>query len=436
MTKPISDEELAVRAHDVTTCLEGGSSSEFSTLPLAGHAVTLALHLRDCPPVPFKQVKDVCVHALHMHAMEVEPVLQLLEEAKMVDLVRSGKELKLVTPDVPVFSNLYADLGAVARPKGLTEHEQLTVHVMQQLSAAPVKAEALYNLGAEKKVVKSVLHIGEQGEFMLKKRARGQEVYLSPTYFSESADGYANLVAMNGGNARLKKILGLLKKWQGWPLSIILKDGELGGVKLDADDLAAIQAMAGAGFTAPPAINTTHHGTNHFIFGPRPGAGRLPLNQRDIYENALALVSAVRQGQLLFNEYRIKRPARLLEVLRDRGWIGSNTEAPEQYKEVVTRRICRLVKAGRYNAQLQLIKPPEKGGDDNIAAVNMAIALVAGSDIEPSADEDVTLAFQKGQEYVESLVGRKIIAKAKTIKAPEDVQESIDDFLLQGGKKA
>lgn len=435
MPKPVTDEELAVRAHDVTTCLEGGSTSEFSTLPLAGHAVTLALHLRDCPPVPFKQVKDVCVHALHMHTLEVEPVLELLQEAKMVDLVRSGKQITMVTPDVPVFSNLYADLGAVARPKGLTEHEQFTVEVMQRLADAPVKGDTIRGLGAEQKLVNSVLQIGERGEFMIKQRARGQDVYLSPTYFSESAEGYANLVAMNGGNARLRKILGLLKKWQGWPLDVILKEGELGGVKLDADDLAAIQAMAGSGFVTPPAINTTHSGTNHFLFGPRPGAGRLPINQREIYENALALVSAVRQGQLLFNEYRIKKPTRLLEVLRDRGWIGSNTEAPEQYKEVVTRRICRLVKAGRYNAQLHLIKPPEKGGDDNIAAVNMAIALVQGSEIEASADEEVTLAFQKGQEYVESLVGRKIIAKAKTIKAPDDVQESIDDFLLRGGKK-
>ncbi len=433
MTLSISDEELAVRAHDVTTCLEGSTTSEFGTLPIAGHAVTLALHLRDCPPVPFRRVKDVCVHALHMHPLEVGPVLVLLEEARMVDLVRQGTDITMVNPAVPVFSDLYTDLGAVARPKGLTEHEQFTLTLMQCLANAPVKGDTIRSLGADTKLVNAVLQIGEEGEFIIKQRARGQDVYLSPTYFSESAEGYANLAAMSGGKARLQKILGLLKQWQGWPLKLILKEKELGGVKLDADDLASIQAMAGNGFVCPPAIQTTHGGTNHFLFGPRPGAGRLPINQRGIYENALALVSAVRQGQLLFNAYRIKRPLRLLQVLRDRGWIASNSEAPEQYREVVTRRICRLERGEGNRAQLHLIRPPHTGGADNIAAVDMAIALVQGSELGATADEEITLAFQTGQEYVESLVGRKAIARVKPIKASEDVQASIDDFLLRGG---
>jgi hypothetical protein len=359
-------------------------------------------------------------------------VLDLLQEANMVDLQRSGKQIKTVIPDVPVFRNLYSTLGAVAREKRFTEHEQFTIELMRRLADAPQKADTIRGLGADSRLVNSVLELGINGEFIIKQRARGQDVYLSPTYFSENAEGYASLAAMNGGNARLKKILGLLRKWQGWPLDIILKQGELGGVKLDAEDLMTIQAMAGTGFLTPPAIVTTHSGTNHFIFGPRPGTGRLPVNQREIYENALSLVAAVRQGQLLFQEYRIKRPTALLRALRDKGRIGSNSEAPEQYKEVVARRICRMVKAGTGKAELHLIRPPDRGGEDNIAAVNMAIALVEGSEVEASADEEITLAFQKGQKYVESIVARKRIAKAKSVTPPEDTQHAIEDFLMRG----
>jgi len=429
---PISDEELAVRAHDVTTCLEGAPTSEFDTLPLVGNAVTLALHLRDCPPVAYQLVKDVCVHALRIHPREVEPVLQLLEDARMVDLIRSGKTVQTVSPDIDVFANLYNTLGAVAQPKGLTEHEQLTVHLMKELAQSPIKADTAYSLGAEKKVVKRVLDMGEDGDFIIKRRARGQDVFLSPSYFSENADGYANLVAMPGGSGRVRKILNLLKQWQGWPLEIIRRQGELGGVRLTPDDIAAIEAFAGSGFLPPPAINTSHHGNNHFIFGPRPGSGRLPINQRQVYENALALVAAVRQGQLLFSEYPIRSPAALLRALRDKGFIKANTEAPEQYKEVAARRICRLVPISSKWARLELIAGEATGAADNIAAVNLAIDLVTGSEITPSADDEVVLAFQKGQSYVESLVARKRLVRTKTVRPPDDVEHQVNEFLLRG----
>ncbi len=152
-TKLFTDEEFAVRAHDVTTCLEGAPVSEFDTLPLVGNAVTLALHLRDCPPVAYKLVKDVAVHALRIHPREVEPVLKLLEESQMVDLIKSGNEIQTVAPDIDVFANLYTTLGAIAKPKGLSEHEQLTIHVMKELSQSPIKADTIYAFGAEKKVV-------------------------------------------------------------------------------------------------------------------------------------------------------------------------------------------------------------------------------------------------------------------------------------------
>ncbi|MBK9649694.1 MAG: hypothetical protein IPO67_31840 [Deltaproteobacteria bacterium] len=374
MTKPFSDEELAVRAHDVTTCLEGGSTSEFSTLPLAGHAVTLALHLRDCPPVPFKQVKDVCVHALHFHPMEVEPVLELLEEARMVDLVRSGKQVTLITPDVPVFSNLYADLGAVARPKGLTEHEQLTVQIMQQLSAAPVKAETLYGLGAEKKIVKKVLDIGA------------------------------------AGTLKLKKILGLLKKWQGWPLSTILNEGNSGALSWTQTTSPQSRRWPAAG-SLRRLPSTTHHGINHFIFGPRRGLAAFRSTNATSTRMPWRWSRPCGRGNFSSTSTRSRGPP-----VSWRSSVTADTSGQTRRPHSSTRKWSRVASV--------------------IAAVNMAISLVTGSDIEASADEDVTLAFQKGQEYVESLVGRKIIARAKTIKAPEDVQESIDDFLLLGGKKA
>ena len=46
----------------------------------------------------------------------------------------------------------------------------------------------------------------------------------------------------------------------------------------------------------------------------------------------MALISAVRKGQLLPNEYKIRLPVRILEVFRDRGYVGSSSEAPDHIR--------------------------------------------------------------------------------------------------------
>ncbi|MGS0758950.1 hypothetical protein ACVBEH_31835, partial [Roseateles sp. GG27B] len=58
----------------------------------------------------------------------------------------------------------------------------------------------------------------------------------------------------------------------------------------------------------------------------------------------MALVAAVRKGQLLPVSYRIKYPALLLEKLLSQGWIGASSEAPHQYMNLVTLRVGTLQK--------------------------------------------------------------------------------------------
>ena len=43
-----------------------------------------------------------------------------------------------------------------------------------------------------------------------------------------------------------------------------------------------------------------------FVFTPAPGSSRLDATNREIYERSMALVSCVRKGQLLADQYRIK----------------------------------------------------------------------------------------------------------------------------------
>ncbi|MFO2375829.1 hypothetical protein QOU54_30960, partial [Pseudomonas aeruginosa] len=91
------------------------------------------------------------------------------------------------------------------------------------------------------------------------------------------------------------------------------------------------------GILKPPSIEFKKT-RETFVFTPRPGGSRMDPSNREIYERAMALVSCVRKGQLLAEQYRIKMPVRILEVLREKGHIGSNSEAINQYRNLVFLR--------------------------------------------------------------------------------------------------
>ncbi len=428
MVDALPKEELALRAHDITVAMERQRAVEFELLPQLGAAVRLAVHLRGAPAGDFDLLKQVGVHVLGLATGEIVPAMRLLERAEFVVLKTEGRTIKGYVPDVPYFENLYEKLGTVATSdQSLTEHEQFALTVQCQLAASPMSRNQAFNLGAERKLVETVLDIGVNGGFLVERRARGKQILLSPSYYAESHDAYADLIA-DKGQKKVARVLGLIKANQGWPLELILKQAELNGTKLDADDVAILVRLCGDGFLAPPMISTAHAGETHFVFGPRPGAARFPLHERAIYERALALVAAVRQGQLLPNEFRIYSPVRLLQKLREAKKIGANSEALEQYRRVAELRVATLHRMFGDRYELRLIDVPE-----NELAVELAIELVSNSDVGVHPNDDAVLGLREGHAYVESLVGRKRLVDQPVLPMNEQAQLELDTLLLRGG---
>jgi hypothetical protein len=424
----LKPEEIAVRAHDITVCLERTSVPEFDLLTTLGKAVRLALHLRGVPAVSYSLIKDVAIYLLDFNADAVRPVLELLADAEFVRLDTEGRTIKTVIPDVPFYSKLFSDLGDIAKSNNLSEPEWLTLLLLHRLAGSPLLLDQIYQIGAEKRLVNRIIDIGSEGSFLINRRARGRSILISPTYFPENSNAYADLVAASGAN-RVKKVLDLLKMNQGWPLSKLLAERELCGVHLDDDDLAVVKMLAGEGFIPPPAIKTTHAGMNYFLFGPRPGITRLPSSKRPIYEAAMALVAAVRQGQLLPAQYAIHSPYALLRSLKEKKFLRANTEAIEQYRKVASLRVGKLERVGSGSewARFVLIDRPE-----NIEAVDMAIEMVLGSEPPVMSSEEIIISLRKGEKYVESLIGRKRILADKVINIDEESQAVVESFLLRG----
>jgi hypothetical protein len=421
----LTSQEIAIRAHDITVCLERASVADFDELTKLGMAVRLALHLRGVPAVPYSLLKDVAVHLLDFPAVAVRPVLELLDEAEFVKLDTEGKTIKTVIPDVPFFEDLFSKLGDAVGSNNFSEPDMLTLLLVQRLANSPMLIDHAYDFGAERTLVDKIIGIGTEGSFIVSHRARGRSVLLSPVYFPENSQAYADLVAA-GGSQRVKNILELLKNNQGWPLGKIIGESALSDVPLDEKDIAIIKMLAGDGFVPPPAIQTTHSGTNHFLFGPRPSMTRLPAYKRPVYEAAMALVAAVRQGQLLPARYAIRSPWLLLSSFKEKGYLKANTEAIEQYKQVCALRVGRLEMLGGDWAKLVLIDLPE-----NHEAVDMALELVSGSEPPVAPNEEIILSLRGGEKYLESLIGRKKIVDDKVITLDEESRAAVDSFLLR-----
>lgn len=243
----IQPKEIAVRAHDINVCLERNSVPEFDLLTTLGMAVRLALHLRGIQAVSYHLIRNVATYLLDFPAPAVKPVLFFLAEAEFIKLVTEGNTIKTIIPNVPYYEKLFIDLGEVAGRDNFSEHEQLAIILLHKLADSPLLKEHIYQFGAEKNHVNRIIDIGTQGSFLLSKRVRGRNILLSPTYFSESRDAYADLVAAHGAG-RVKKALKLLKANQGWPLAKIQANQGIGRYKLDEADIAVILKLAGEGF--------------------------------------------------------------------------------------------------------------------------------------------------------------------------------------------
>src|SRR5882762_11639125 len=114
---------------------------------------------------------------------------------------------------------------------------------------------------------------------------------------------------------------------------MIIAKQAIAGSPLTPLQVELAQMLAAENVLKPPTIEIGGY-SESFMFTPRPGNARLSPGKRDIYEKAMALLAAVRKGQLLPFRYPILKPAVLLGSLLDKGYLRESTEALWQYGRV------------------------------------------------------------------------------------------------------
>ncbi len=163
------------------------------------------------------------------------------------------------------------------------------------------------------------------------------------------------------------------------------------------------------------------------MFTPTPGGAALVPTKRDIYEKAMAIVAAIRQGQFLPAKYAIRSPGAVLYTLKRDLKLGkATTEATQQYKNLVHLRVAQLVPTGYGFSELRIIDTEE-----NKEALEMAYALVAaGVTKGTEVDEAARSALQQDQSFVESLVASGALQQRKPVELTQGQQIEMEKLFL------
>lgn len=426
----IMDRKIAVaRCHEIQLAMKDIEAARLERIPEIGMAVQLALHIRGLPLLDYQLVKLVATTLIGIPRLAVDRITLLLAEIEFVRLAQEGKSIKSVLPTVPYFEKLYDGLGEYFETEsGVDEFETLTLEIVDRLANAPHNADSLASaLGADRKAFDNSIEIGTKSSFLIKRRHRTRDILMNPTYFTENAEIFADHVAKVGAKT-VQHTLDLLKRAQGWPLALIEKTQEIGGKKISADEVALLKRLAQDGMVKPPSIITSHAGQSMFMFTPTPGQVNVSPLKREQYERALAIVSAVRQGELLPNKFSIRNPGALLYRLKTDLQLKPTSDYAEQYQNLVLLRIAKLEKLSNGWHQLKIIDTPE-----NRESLNIAYNLVQGEKIaDLDIDKEAIAAMTGSQEYVESLVSSKLLREREKVTLSEETQNEVTQLLLEG----
>lgn len=397
--------QLAEYASDVQTGLGLYQVPEFADLRVIGMAALLAINLRGLDDIPYEVLSMVSDHRFDIPNTSLPTVLRLLADIGMVKLYERGRAITKVSPDVPYFDDVFARVGEVAGDFSYNEVEQATVAILTELHHRPENRDRLLNrTGMEAKLFERVLSVSTRGGLVRCLKARGRDILISPLYFSDNADGLADLVA-KAGSDDLKAVFDAIRANQGWPLSLIVERQAISGRPLTPVQIELVQLLAQENMLKPPTIRVGAS-DQPFLFTPMPGNARLSITQRHIYEKAMALLAAVRKGQLLPVQFSINSPMALLRALRDRGYLNANSEALGQYgKLALEYQLGRFVESvpGRHQFHLN---PTE----ENREAVDIAVDLLQSSELSDLRVDRQSQALLRGDEaYVRSVIAAREI---------------------------
>jgi len=414
-----------IRCQDIQTGLQNCTVHDFETLLKVGMAARLAVHIRGGDAIPYQSLKDCSALLFDINKLVFHRIVGLLEEVEFARVIGRGKS-KTVVPTVPYFDDMYEDLGEVAENKGLNELEQISIDLLNRLAACPQeKSKLASSLGIKRSDLDRVIRIGNAGSYVNEFDVKGNKLLVSPLYFAEKPEDFAQVVKQYG-EATVSKVISLFRQNQGWPLAKLLHGEGIGGTKLNKDEFEISRAITRKGLLQPPEITTSYSGTNEFLFTPPLGTEKILVVEKEVYEKAMACISCMRQGEH-FGQWNIKWPELIINALLNRGKLKATSIAKEQYRPMRVRGIIKLEKSGSW------WNPVFVDTKENRRALSLALEMLGGGETitDRGYDSNAAKAIYSDSDYTEALRGYGNIIRRKQIARPRgEIDAEIDKILF------
>jgi hypothetical protein len=106
--------QIAEFACDLHSGLAALRVPEFDDLHVVGMAATLAVHINGLGQIEHEVLRKVSDHFMSIPSIALEKVLRVLEQVGFVRLVERGTKIQQAIPNIPVFGDVYEQIGSYA----------------------------------------------------------------------------------------------------------------------------------------------------------------------------------------------------------------------------------------------------------------------------------------------------------------------------------
>lgn len=370
-----------LRCQDVTLgsrLVDPNSSSlvKLEKTRLVGMAADLAGLLKGRNVVnDIESLKIISAENLDINVYAFNQVISLLEEAEFIEVDRDqhGNPTRIIER-VPLFKNLYEELGAVWRSSKPTGIEEALVILVDRLAGGPMPLEALRSdLGFTREDVDVVYDVGTKTSVIKSAASTDGQLLYSPFTAFENP-GMMTDTLIKHGPAQLADALAEVRDYQGLPVN--------------AQTRPVLADAVALGLVTAPAVVLPDNQMMSFATVPYNLDRALFLDQKMILDKALSILACIRCGQSFGGHTNADNPQTVLMSLRDSGYLSEHSSHERQYKLLTDLGVVHLLpdsKPGGSWYRVGFIDTPE-----NRRALEIALDLLNNNEIpsgrKPSDD--------------------------------------------------
>lgn len=313
-----------LRCQDVHAGLRSIDPNSAGVIPLkttrlVGMAADVAALIRDRQLISdVSALETVAVTELDVAPHAFDQVLDLLEEADFVELTRNSTgEVTGLTENVPMYRDLYEDLGGQWRSRKPRQFEEQMLAVVDRLASGPVPVEVLsqvVNLSSAD--AGKLVAVGKGSGLLRTVSTIDGDIAYSPFTAFEHPDVLNELLTAHGPDRMLAEF-DALKAHQG--LAITSKDYPL---LVDA---------VGRGLVPAPTVQLPDKSMRAFATLPYTLDRELLLTRKPVLDKALAVIACVRCAEDFGGFTSVSQAVNLINVLLEVGSIAPHSSSKRQY---------------------------------------------------------------------------------------------------------